>query len=105
MSCTEQPRERSLLGAARPMTMGPIARALGTRRCTSLYPMFPAFRSGKMKVFTWDQEFVSESDVPGVQVGEEEGVHLGSRVCTGLRPQVLKFGLGTRIIFFWARAL
>src|SRR5690606_28104363 len=50
MSSTLAPRERSLQGRARPWMIGPNASARASR-CTSLYAMFPASRSGKTSTF------------------------------------------------------
>ena len=47
MSSTEQPRERSLIGFANPCKKGPKASA-PAKRCTSLYPMFPAPKALKL---------------------------------------------------------
>lgn len=49
MSSTEQPLERSDMGFAKPWRKGPRASAPAIL-CTNLYPMFPAPRSGKIRV-------------------------------------------------------
>src|SRR5213076_3188654 len=49
-SSAEQPRDRSFAGFARPDRIGPYA-AQPPSRCTSLYPMFAASRSGKISTF------------------------------------------------------
>src|SRR5258708_30262283 len=46
ISSAVAPRDRSSTGRARPCRMGPIA-SQPSSRCTSLYPMLPALRSGK----------------------------------------------------------
>ena len=46
ISSAVAPRDRSAMGRARPWRIGPIAAAPASR-CTSLYPMLPASRSGK----------------------------------------------------------
>src|SRR5262249_25794577 len=48
MSSTLAPRVRSLIGLAKPCRNGPIAVALPSN-CTSLYPILPESRSGKIK--------------------------------------------------------
>src|SRR5262249_23136962 len=48
MSSTLAPRERSLIGRAKPCRNGPIAVAVPSH-CTSLYPILPESRSGKIK--------------------------------------------------------
>jgi hypothetical protein len=46
MSSTLAPRERSLMGRAKPCRNGPIAVALPSH-CTSLYPILPEIEIGK----------------------------------------------------------
>ena len=47
MSLTEQPLERSFMGAAIPCRTGPMASAFASL-WTSLYATFPTLRSGKI---------------------------------------------------------
>ena len=47
MSSTNAPRDRSLTGLFRPCSTGPIAMAPALR-CTALYALLPALRSGKI---------------------------------------------------------
>src|SRR4029078_9808877 len=48
MSSTVAPRDRSLIGLAKPCRNGPIACAPASH-CVSLYAIFPESRSGKIR--------------------------------------------------------
>ena len=52
ISFTEHPRDKSKHGFRNPCTIGPYACA-PPRRSASLYPMLPAFKSGKISTFAF----------------------------------------------------
>jgi len=89
ISSAEQPRERSLAGRSRPWMIGPVAVA-PAMRWTSLYPILPASRSGKMSTLA-----LPATGEPGAffgaDFGNDSGVELQFAVGGNARIVLLEY--------------